>query len=141
MVSNCLGNCDFEYVKHLLHALNIKNNCHFSQIQQIVSSFCSSLHIELQQRGVEFTKLFGKYGNLSGALLERMPPMEINRQNDIQTNGDADQNELKNIDDSPQHVTRESVRQFLSFRVGFLIVCFRIRCWICWAERTCQTWT
>lgn len=81
----------------------------FSEIQQIVSLFCSSLHIELQQRGVEFTKLFGKYSNLSAALLERMPPMEVSRQDDVQTNGDYDQTENRNIDDSPQHVSKESV--------------------------------
>lgn len=86
-----------------------------------MSSFCSSLHIELQQRGVEFTKLFGKYSNLSSALLERMPPMEVARQNDIQTNGDVDQNDVKNIDDSPQHVSRESVsKEFIIFNAVLL---------------------
>lgn len=43
------------------------------------------------------------------ALLERMPPMEIVRQNDIQTNGDAEQNEFKQVDDSPEQINVESV--------------------------------
>lgn len=68
------------------------------------------MHIELQQRGVEFTQLFGKYGNLRPALLERMPPMEIVRQvPEAQTNGDYDQNEIKSIEESPQHTNSESV--------------------------------
>ncbi|XP_044731876.1 AP-1 complex subunit gamma-1 isoform X2 [Chrysoperla carnea] len=49
------------------------------KIQQIISSFGCSLHIELQQRGVEFTQLFGKHATLRPALLERMPPMEVTR--------------------------------------------------------------
>ncbi|XP_065155576.1 AP-1 complex subunit gamma-1 isoform X2 [Atheta coriaria] len=73
-----------------------------TKIQQIVSTFSSSLHIELQQRGVEFSQLFGKYGNLRPALLERMPPMEMTRSSDAQTNGDSDLNDMK-LDDSPQH--------------------------------------
>ncbi|XP_022917949.1 AP-1 complex subunit gamma-1 isoform X3 [Onthophagus taurus] len=71
------------------------------KIQQIVSSFCSNLHIELQQRGVEFTQLFGKYGHLRPALLERMPPMEpTSKEGEIQTNGDIESPETK-VDDSP----------------------------------------
>lgn len=82
---------------------------HTNKIQQIVSSFCSSLHIELQQRGVEFSQLFGKYNNLRGALLERMPPMEVVRGgNDIQTNGDMDESEDKTNENSPQHINTES---------------------------------
>lgn len=85
----------------------------FSQIHQIVSSFCSSLHIELQQRGVEFSKLFGKYSHLTAALLERMPPMERNP-NDAQVNGDLENGESRVLDDSPQHnVNRESVSDFI----------------------------
>ncbi|KAF2881761.1 hypothetical protein ILUMI_24403 [Ignelater luminosus] len=77
-----------------------------NKIQQIISSFCSSLHIELQQRGVEFSQLFGKYGHLRGALLERMPPMEVVRQgNEVQANGDMDESEDKTSDTSPQHIS------------------------------------
>lgn len=85
----------------------------FSEIQQIISSFCSSLHIELQQRGVEFTQLFGKYSHLRAALLERMPPMEVVRQSDgPQANGDMDETEDKTSDSSPLHqVDNDSVSQ------------------------------
>ncbi|KAF5278432.1 hypothetical protein FQA39_LY05921 [Lamprigera yunnana] len=82
---------------------------HTNKIQQIVSSFCSSLHIELQQRGVEFSQLFGKYNNLRGALLERMPPMEIVRNgSEAHTNGDMDESEDKTSESSPQHINTES---------------------------------
>ncbi|XP_048507819.1 AP-1 complex subunit gamma-1 isoform X7 [Athalia rosae] len=46
------------------------------KIRQIIDTFGSNLHIELQQRGVEFSHLFRKYEHLRPALLERMPPME-----------------------------------------------------------------
>ncbi|GLV41918.1 Adaptor Protein complex 1 gamma subunit [Carabus blaptoides fortunei] len=73
------------------------------RIQQIINSFASSLHIELQQRGVEFSQLFGKYANMREALLERMPPMELVRHSvsDLQANGDIEELELPV--DSPVH--------------------------------------
>lgn len=86
----------------------------YSQIQQIVSSFCSSLHIELQQRGAEFSKLFGKYNHLTAALLERMPPLERS-QSETQANGDIENGESRVVDDSPQHVDRESVCNSIVF--------------------------
>lgn len=48
----------------------------YRKIRQIIDTFGSNLHIELQQRGVEFSQLFRKYEHLRTALLERMPPME-----------------------------------------------------------------
>ncbi|XP_012277866.1 AP-1 complex subunit gamma-1 isoform X8 [Orussus abietinus] len=51
----------------------------YRKIRQIIDTFGSNLHIELQQRGIEFSQLFRKYENLRPALLERMPPMETAR--------------------------------------------------------------
>ncbi|KAK9693608.1 Adaptin N terminal region [Popillia japonica] len=97
-----------QYTLLSLTKLSTRFNNSNPKIQQIVSSFCSSLHIELQQRGVEFTQLFGKYSNLRSALLERMPPMELVRQeSDAQPNGDLEQLEVKS-DVSPKHITNES---------------------------------
>ncbi|KAK9877381.1 hypothetical protein WA026_017778 [Henosepilachna vigintioctopunctata] len=72
------------------------------KIQQIISSFCSSLHIELQQRGVEYSQLFGKYTHLRASLLERMPPMELIRQSENKANGEVE-SELRSEESSPQH--------------------------------------
>ncbi|GJQ75627.1 hypothetical protein Trydic_g17705 [Trypoxylus dichotomus] len=97
-----------QYTLLSLTKLSTRFNNSNPKIQQIVSSFCSSLHIELQQRGVEFTQLFGKYGHLRAALLERMPPMELVRQEtDAQANGDLEQLETTS-DDSPKHTNSES---------------------------------
>lgn len=53
--------------------------------------FASNLHMELQQRGSEYSQLFLKYDTLRPALLERMPPLEVtHRQNEApeMTNGE-----------------------------------------------------
>ncbi|CAH1959514.1 unnamed protein product [Acanthoscelides obtectus] len=47
-----------------------------SKIQSMIATFRSSLHVELQQRGVEFSQLFGNYSHLRAGLLERMPPLD-----------------------------------------------------------------
>ncbi|XP_060528823.1 AP-1 complex subunit gamma-1 isoform X2 [Cylas formicarius] len=71
------------------------------QIQQIIRSYCSSLHIELQQRGLEFSQLFGKYDHLRPALLERMPPMEVVRQLEDAQSNDYIEPEPKSGEESP----------------------------------------
>ncbi|XP_054086806.1 AP-1 complex subunit gamma-1 isoform X1 [Zeugodacus cucurbitae] len=53
-------------------------NC-VEEIQALITSFGSHLNVDLQQRGVEFTQLFGTYKNLRPPLLEKMPPMQISR--------------------------------------------------------------
>ncbi|XP_015586136.1 AP-1 complex subunit gamma-1 isoform X4 [Cephus cinctus] len=71
------------------------------KIRQIVDTFGSNLHIELQQRGVEFSQLFRKYEHLRPALLERMPPMETARPqaNGIigMVNGESELEEEKSV--------------------------------------------
>ncbi|KAJ8944272.1 hypothetical protein NQ318_009649 [Aromia moschata] len=89
-----------------------------NKIQQIISSFCSSLHVELQQRGVEFSQLFGKYSHLRPALLERMPPMEVVRQSDTQLNGDISDVEPKTAENSPQHITNSESNALLDLLGG-----------------------
>lgn len=65
----------FSYLNNYLH----KPYIYFRKIRQIIDTFGSNLHIELQQRGIEFSQLFRKYDHLRPALLERMPPMETAR--------------------------------------------------------------
>lgn len=52
--------------------------------KQIVEAFGTHLHIDLQQRGVEFSQLFRDYSHLRPALLEKMPKLQKSL-----TNGDG----------------------------------------------------
>jgi len=51
----------------------------------------------LQQRGVEFSQLFGQYSHLRESLLEKMPAMTINKINGTNSNGDIMEDELPRI--------------------------------------------
>jgi hypothetical protein len=67
------------------------------------------LHIELQQRGVEFSQLFRKYEHMRPALLERMPPMETARPNAVNnpaamTNGETSEDLDGTGDEGNLHV-------------------------------------
>lgn len=53
------------------------------------------MHIDLQQRGVEFSQLFGTYNHLRESLLEKMPAMTINRINGANGNGEVEQTEIQ----------------------------------------------
>uniref|UniRef100_A0A336M762 AP-1 complex subunit gamma n=1 Tax=Culicoides sonorensis TaxID=179676 RepID=A0A336M762_CULSO len=50
-----------------------------NEIQSMIVSFSSHLNVDLQQRGIEFSQLFRNHNNLRPALLEKMPPMQINK--------------------------------------------------------------
>lgn len=66
-----------------------------SEIKCIIDAFGSHLNIDLQQRSVEFSQLFKTHGNLRSALLEKMPPMQVVRENQNAEYGeDNDSNEL-----------------------------------------------
>ncbi|XP_044583912.1 AP-1 complex subunit gamma-1 isoform X14 [Cotesia glomerata] len=65
-----------QYTLLSLTKLSTRFQCGNEKIRQIIDTFGSNLHIELQQRGIEFSQLFRKYDHLRLALLERMPPME-----------------------------------------------------------------
>ncbi|XP_039292459.1 AP-1 complex subunit gamma-1 isoform X3 [Nilaparvata lugens] len=82
-----------QYALTSLTKLSTRFQTETSKIRELVEMFGSHVHMELQQRGVEFTQLFGKYGHLRGALLERMPPMESaaarSRDPAADTNGDV----------------------------------------------------
>lgn len=51
----------------------------YSEIKCIIDGFGSHLDIDLQQRSVEFSQLFKAHNSLRPALLEKMPPMQITR--------------------------------------------------------------
>lgn len=53
------------------------------------------MNIDLQQRSVEFSQLFKTHDNLRPALLEKMPPMQVVRENqNADYAEDNDSNEL-----------------------------------------------
>ncbi|RXG54776.1 AP-1 complex subunit gamma-1 [Armadillidium vulgare] len=68
-----------EYALTSFMKLSSRVQSESNAIQQIVSSFGSHIHIELQQRGIEYNQLFLKHSNLRAPLLERMPPFEGSR--------------------------------------------------------------
>lgn len=59
--------------------LSSRIQCCHEEIKTIVETFGTHLNVDLQQRGVEFTQLFGANNHLRSALLEKMPPMQITR--------------------------------------------------------------
>ena len=56
-----------------------------------MTNFGTSLHVELQQRGVEYAQLFSKHVALRPAIMERIPPLENRPQHhdgsSLMTNG------------------------------------------------------
>lgn len=54
------------------------------------------MNIDLQQRGVEFSQLFGSYNHLRESLLEKMPAMTINKING--SSGDTEITEIPTIE-------------------------------------------
>lgn len=58
----------------------------FSKIHEMVASFTTHMHTDLQQRGIEYNQLFNRYDPMREGLLERMPAMESNRTQQSQWN-------------------------------------------------------
>ncbi|XP_055613993.1 AP-1 complex subunit gamma-1 isoform X2 [Uranotaenia lowii] len=58
-----------------------------SRAKQIIEAFGTHLHIDLQQRGVEFAQLFRDYSHLRPALLEKMPKIQKSLTNGTDNGG------------------------------------------------------
>ena len=69
------------------------------KIQDIIDALTCHMEIDLQQRGVEFSQLFGKFENMRSALLEPMPPME---RSSVQSNNEANNELLTNGNDQSE---------------------------------------
>lgn len=67
-----------------------------------MTNFGTSLHVELQQRGVEYAQLFSKHVALRPAIMERIPPLENRPQHhdgsSLMTNGGEGGNGFSNGD-------------------------------------------
>ncbi|KAL1140211.1 hypothetical protein AAG570_000143 [Ranatra chinensis] len=70
-----------QYALTSLTKLSTRFQTETNKIRELIESFGSHVQMELQQRGVEYSQLFGKYSHLRNALLERMPPPEIHKTN------------------------------------------------------------
>ncbi|XP_029720048.1 AP-1 complex subunit gamma-1 isoform X2 [Aedes albopictus] len=62
-----------------------------ARAKQIIEAFGTHLHIDLQQRGVEFSQLFRDYSHLRPALLEKMPKIQKSLPNGNDSNGIFDE--------------------------------------------------
>lgn len=97
-----------------------------SEIQHLIRSFGTDLNVDLQQRGVEFTQLFGSYKHLRPALLEKMPPMQIQRDSsqnggsfdetaetgssaDLLENGSVEEHAKKDLGNTDQSVSKQYI--------------------------------
>ncbi|XP_058826477.1 AP-1 complex subunit gamma-1 isoform X3 [Topomyia yanbarensis] len=58
-----------------------------AKAKQIIEAFGTHLHIDLQQRGVEFSQLFLEYSHLRPALLEKMPKIQKSLTNGTDNGG------------------------------------------------------
>lgn len=58
-----------------------------ARAKQIIEAFGTHLHIDLQQRGVEFSQLFRNYSHLRPALLEKMPKIQKSLPNGNDSSG------------------------------------------------------
>lgn len=73
---------------------------------EIMSTFGSHLNIDLQQRGIEFTQLFGRFKHLREPLLEKMPCIVINRMNGNATNGNGESDLHENPLNPPEIIAK-----------------------------------
>ncbi|VEN45197.1 unnamed protein product [Callosobruchus maculatus] len=86
-----------QYALMSLMKLSTRFTNTISKIQSMISTFRTSLHVEIQQRGVEFSQLFGSHNHLRAGLLERMPPLDdggTGGKDPNQLNGEADEEVL-----------------------------------------------
>lgn len=68
-----------------------------NEVQAMICSFSSHLHVDLQQRGLEFAQLFKEYNHLRSGLLEKMPPMQV-QQREGRQNGNGLLDDISSAD-------------------------------------------
>ncbi|VVC33778.1 Coatomer/clathrin adaptor appendage, Ig-like subdomain,Gamma-adaptin ear (GAE) domain,Clathrin/coatomer [Cinara cedri] len=68
-----------QYTLNSLMKLSIRIKLNVDKIHEMVASFTTHMHTDLQQRGIEYNQLFNRYDQMRDGLLERMPAMESNR--------------------------------------------------------------
>ncbi|CAI6345181.1 unnamed protein product [Macrosiphum euphorbiae] len=75
-----------QYTLNSLMKLSTRIKVNVDKIHEMVASFTTHMHTDLQQRGIEYNQLFNRYDPMREGLLERMPAMESNRTQQSQWN-------------------------------------------------------
>lgn len=97
----------------------IKRLPFYRKIRQIIDTFGSHLNVELQQRGVEFSQLFRRHAPLRGALLERMPPLEIQ---DKANSDDANEDVVLHLNGDDNSTVNSPTSHRIEEEVKFIII-------------------
>lgn len=69
---------------------------------EIIATFSTHLNIDLQQRGIEFTQLFGPYKHLREPLLEKMPCIVVNKMNNTNGNDESEDAPPRIMESAPK---------------------------------------
>ncbi|XP_031628830.1 AP-1 complex subunit gamma-1 isoform X2 [Contarinia nasturtii] len=94
-----------QYILVSLIKLSTRLHSGQDEIKCIIDGFGSHLDIDLQQRSVEFSQLFKAHNNLRPALLEKMPPMQITRDSNQNSEFNEESEELiTNGDDNGENL-------------------------------------
>ncbi|XP_050523176.1 AP-1 complex subunit gamma-1 [Daktulosphaira vitifoliae] len=75
-----------QYTLNSLMKLSTRIKVNIDKIHEMVASFTTHMHTDLQQRGIEYNQLFNRYDQMRDGLLERMPAMESNKTQQSQWN-------------------------------------------------------
>ncbi|XP_050427529.1 AP-1 complex subunit gamma-1 [Adelges cooleyi] len=75
-----------QYTLNSLMKLSTRVKVNVDKVHEMVASFTTHMHTDLQQRGIEYNQLFNRYDKMRDGLLERMPAMESNRTQQSQWN-------------------------------------------------------
>eukprot|EP00795_Rhopilema_esculentum_P001181 gene1181-15541_t len=67
-----------EFVLTALMKLTTRFTTCTDKIRHVINEYVTNVHVELQQRSVEYDTIFRKYDHLRAGLLERMPAMKAN---------------------------------------------------------------
>ncbi|XP_055371083.1 AP-1 complex subunit gamma-1 isoform X2 [Condylostylus longicornis] len=93
------------------------------EIKALIETFGTHLNVDLQQRGVEFTQLFNSHQHLRPPLLEKMPPLQVNRsspQNNSNNSYEENGSELieNGLEESEQHNQGDQSNALLDLLCG-----------------------
>ena len=96
LTNNLMNIVAKEYTIETLMKLSVRFPSHAPRVKKLLDFYCCHMNIELQQRAVEFCKLFTKHSSLRPSLLEKMPPLpKLNRK---ERENEKEENQFTNGD-------------------------------------------